>query len=310
MLQHALLALALLQAAPPAPPPIQAPAAQAPAQDDPLTLPPIVYPADAQAAHIQGVVRLEVDVDPTGKVTAVRAIDGPEQLRKAAVDAYSQATYRPHTKDNVAIPTTIPAEVNFTLTEAPADLDVQVSAKFQVQHARCQILAASHQQTALATCRQALELAKQFSPGAQLDVRATAYNDLVLLLIADGKKSPNLEEAGLLANEAVTMVDEAVHTDPHKPAVAIAYITRAEVRSLADQLPGAIADCAVAEEILTTLLADKGNKSANPLDNVESERVGSYRAQLRDVLQLHAVILDRQKKSKEAKEMRHRAESV
>ena len=283
---------------------------QAPIHDEPITLPAIVYPADAKAARIQGTVHLEISVDPTGHVTAVRALDGPEPLRQAAIDAYTRATYRPLMKDNYPTPAVVTTAVNFNLTEAPPDNDMQVDARFQPLHQRCQQLSVSKDPAALDTCRQALAMSRRFSTGAQLEARATAYNDLVLLLIADGKKSTNLPEAGPLADQAVNLVDSATKADPHKPAVAVAYITRAEVRSLAGELPAAIADCQVAEEILTTLLADQGKKTDATLDRTENERAGSYRVQLRGTLELHAILLDREHKAKEAKAVRHRAELV
>ncbi len=289
------LALLLFQSATP----------QTPVADEPLTLPAIVYPADAKAARTQGVVHLEINVDPTGHVSSARAIDGPESLRQAAVDAYTHATYRPLMKDNRPTPAVITTAVNFTLSEAPPDNDMQVNAKFQPLHTRCQQLSAAHGVEALDTCREALAMSQRFSPGVQLEARATALNDLVLVLIAGGKKSPNLPEAGTLADQAVPLVN---NRDPHKPAVALAYITRAEVRSLANDLAGAAADCAVAEEVLSNLLIDQGKKAPSALENTETERASSYRLQLHETLLLHAVILDRQHKTKEAKAMRIRAE--
>jgi TonB family protein len=293
------LALLLFQSATPQPP----------IADEPLTLPAIVYPADAKAARMQGVVHLEIKVDPAGHVTSVRAIDGPEGLRQAAIDAYTHATYRPLMKDNRPAPAVITTAVNFTLTEAPPDNDMQVNAKFQPLHMRCQQLSAAHDAEALDTCRQALAMSQRFSPGAQLEARVTTVNDLVLLLIAGGKRSPNLAEAGTLADQAVLLVQDGVQNrDPHKPAVALAYITRAEVRSLANDLAGAASDCAVAEEVLTNLLDDQGKKTANSVEDTETERASSYRLQLHETLLLHAVVLDRQHKAREAKAMRTRAE--
>jgi TonB family protein len=310
MILTLLLALTLVQTQ-------QAPV-QAPVQDEPLTLPQIAYPADAKAARITGTVHLEINVDPTGKVTSVRALDGPVQLRQAAIDAYSQATYKPLLKDNRPAPAIITTAVNFSLAEAPPDNDMQVNAKFQPLHARCQQLSLAKDPGALTACRQAVAMSERFSPGVELETRATAYNDLVLLLIAGGKydgsgkpvANPNLPEAGIIADKAVALVDSISQADPHKPAVAVAYITRAEVRSLANDLRGAEADCAEAEEVLNTLLADQGKKAPSALDQTEVERAGNYRVQLRDTMLLHAVVLDRDHKTREAKALRARAEHI
>jgi TonB family protein len=308
MLSAILIAVALLQA------PAQQPV-PTPIQDEPLTLPAIVYPTDAKAARIQGTVHLEIKVDPTGRVTEVHALDGPVALRQAAIDAYTQATYRPLLRNNRPIPAVIATAVDFSLKELPPDPDMLVGRQFEPLHLRCQQLSSQHSPEAVATCRSALQMSQRFTPGAQLEARASAYNDLVLLLIAQGKKSPDLAEAASLADQAVNLVDLAdkvTGAGPHKPAVALAYITRAEVRSLADNLRGAEADCAVAEETLNTLLQDQGKRDplAPTRDETENERAGSYRLQLRDTLLLHAIVLDRDHKSKEAKAIRARAASI
>ena len=301
MVLTALLALALMQSSPPA---------QAPPQDEPIHLPAIVYPAGAKAARIQGTVHIEVHVDPTGKVTEVNVLDGPVQLRQAATDAYTQATYKPLIKNGFPAPAIITTAVNFTLSEAPPTTDMQVNAKFQPLHLRCQQLSSEHSPDALGACREAVEMAQRFSATAELEARATAYNDLVLLLIVDGKKSTNLPEAGLIADQAVNLVTNTPGDAAHKPAVAVAYITRAEVRSLANDLNGATADCTVAEETLNTLLADQAKKMPTKLDETENERAGNYRVQLRGTLLLHAIVLDRQHKTKQAKLLREQADHI
>ncbi len=265
---------------------------QQPIHDEPLTLPQIVYPPTARQQHIQGTVHLEIAVDSTGHVFGVRAIDGPEPLRAAAIEAYRQATYKPLLAANGRpAPAVITTEVDFHLDELPPDTDQLVDRDFQPQQAACQQLSSQKSPAALTTCRQAVLTSHHFTPQANLESRATSLNDLVLLLIAPGKASPDLPEAATLAQEAVELV---ATSSPHTPAVAIAYITRAEVRSLQGDLPGTEADCTVAEEALTTTLHDAP----------ETERAGRYRVQLRETLLLHALILDRDHKKAEAKRLR------
>ncbi len=267
---------------------------QAPLQDEPLTVPGITYPAEAKKARIQGSVQLQINVDATGHVTEVHALGGPIPLRQAAVDAYSQATYRPIIVGGRPAPAIITTSVNFTLNELPPDTDQQLEARFDPLQASCQQLSGQHAPDALEICRKALAMAGHFSPRFDLERRATAYNDVVLLLIADGKKSKDLPEAGVLADEAIALV---ANDSPHTPAVAVAYITRAEVRSLAGDLKGSAADCAMAEETLTTLLHDAP----------ENERAGNYRVQLRETLLLHAVVAERDHHPLEARRMRGKA---
>jgi TonB family protein len=308
------LAFLLAQAQSPAPPPVNI---------EPITLPPIVYPADAKTARITGTVHLQINIDVTGKVSAVNALDGPVQLRQAAIDAYSHVTYAPLIKNNRPAPAIVTTAVNFTLSEAPPDNDMQVNAKFQPLHTNCQQLSLDKAPTALDTCRQALAMSQRFTPGTELEARATAFNDVVLLLIAGGKydgsgkrvTNPSLPEAGLFADQAVTLVDALARTSPHKPAVATAYITRAEVRSLAGDLRGSAADCLIAEDVLNTILQDQAKRdplTGDPAkrDEIENERAGNYRVELRDTYLLHAIVLERDHKTKEAKLYRNKADHI
>jgi TonB family protein len=277
---------------------------QTPIQDEPLTVPPIAYPADAKKARIQGNVQLQINVDATGHVTSVQALSGPIPLRQAAIDAYSHASYRPILVKGVPAPAIITTSVKFSLKELPPDTDQLLDVQFKPLQAHCEELAqapsTAKSPEALEACRKALDMASHFSPDFDLEAHATAFNDVVLILIADGKKSAELPQAALLADQAIELVSRIAHDSPHRPAVAVAYITRCEVRSLAGDLKGAAADCAVAEETLTTLLHDYP----------ENERAGNYRVQLRETYQLHAVIADRAHHPLEARKLRYRADAI
>ena len=248
---------------------------------EPLTLPSIVYPAQARANRVQGTVHLEIAVDPTGHVFGVKAIDGPEPLRQAAIDAYAKATYKPLLTNGLAGPAVVTTAVNFSINEAPPEPGQSLTKQFLAQQGLCQQLSNAKAADAPAACRQAVATSHEFAPGAELEARATSLNDLVLLLIADGKKSTHLAEAAMLAEQALDLV---AGSSPHSPAIAVAYVTRAEVRSLQGDLPGAASDCDVAEEALTTTLTD----------DPENERAGRYRVQLRETYLLHAIVLDRE----------------
>ena len=293
----ALLLLALATAASPA----QGTATPAAIKDEPITLPPVVYPDEARQARIEGTVPLQVNVDSSGHVSSVQALGGPVLLRQAAIDAYSHAVYPPLITNGRPSPAIITTSVNFSLKELPPDTDLLVDRAFEPLHARCQRASLDRTADALELCRRTVQSAERFSPTAQLEVRATALNDLVLLLIVDGKRSTHLPEAGLYADRAVDLVTESGRSLPHTPAVAIAYITRAEVRSLAGNLKGSATDCAEAEEVLATLLADQAK------DVKDSDRAGNLRVQLRDTYLLHAIVLQRAGKNKEAQGLRDRA---
>ncbi len=270
-----------------------------PRTDEPITLPAIVYPDDARAARIQGTVHLQVAVDSTGQVFGVKVLDGPIPLRQAAVDAYSHATYRPLTRDGHPTPAIVTTAVVFNLNELPPSDDQELARQFDPLHARCQAESRAQSPDALKTCEDALVLSHHFSPAAELDARADAVNDVVLLLLA-AKRYP---EASATADEAITLVTGTNH--PHTPAVATAYITRCEARSLAKDYPGAAADCTVAEETLETLVADQAAPDQKTID-----RTANFKAQLRETYELHAIVLDKSNHRAEAKRLRAKAALV
>lgn len=54
------------------------------------------YPDDAKAKHISGVVHLEAIINTEGSVESLKAIDGTEALRQAAIDCVQQWKFRPY----------------------------------------------------------------------------------------------------------------------------------------------------------------------------------------------------------------------
>jgi TonB family protein len=278
--------------------------------DEPISVPPIVYPDDARAQHITGTVQLEISVDPTGKVANVRVLSGPQELRQAAVDAYYGALYHPLMRNGIAVPALVTTGVNFALdaTAPPPPASKTktgaLAGQFENSHARCQQQSASHAAEALTTCRQTVALARQFHGTEHLEARAVAYNDLVLLLIQPGKsaRKADLAEAGQVADQAINLVNTGTLPGAAPTiAVAIAHVSRAEVRSLSGDLSGAIADCTTAEDTLSALIAAEATPGT---------AIGGYKDQLRQIYELHAIMLDRQGNRKEAKAVREREAAV
>jgi Gram-negative bacterial TonB protein C-terminal len=91
---------------------------------------PPVYPPFAQAAGIEGVVRIEIGIYEDGLIHASETISGPPSLRDAAEAAVSQFVYKPFEKDGHAViaDTTVdvafrlPAGRNFYHPPPPPDL--------------------------------------------------------------------------------------------------------------------------------------------------------------------------------------------
>jgi len=73
------------------------------------------YPADAQAAGIQGVVILEASIGPSGAVSDARVLRSIPALDQAAVDAVRQWEFTPTLLNGVPVPVIMTVTVNFTL---------------------------------------------------------------------------------------------------------------------------------------------------------------------------------------------------
>jgi protein TonB len=61
------------------------------------------YPVAAKSAHIEGDVKIEAEIDQTGKVTGMKLISGPTLLQAAALHALQQWKYEPAKLDGQAV---------------------------------------------------------------------------------------------------------------------------------------------------------------------------------------------------------------
>ncbi|HEY3973758.1 MAG TPA: energy transducer TonB [Candidatus Sulfotelmatobacter sp.] len=57
---------------------------------------PPIYPIEARYAHIQGTVTMQAEINRTGDVMDIEALDGPLELVVSAVNAVRQWKYRPY----------------------------------------------------------------------------------------------------------------------------------------------------------------------------------------------------------------------
>jgi TonB family protein len=76
---------------------------------------PPVYPDEAKQAGVSGVVILECQIDPTGRVTDVTVLRSVPGLDQAAIDAVRQWEYTPTLLNGVAVPVIMTVTVNFRL---------------------------------------------------------------------------------------------------------------------------------------------------------------------------------------------------
>ncbi|MGH9657353.1 MAG: M56 family metallopeptidase, partial [Bryobacteraceae bacterium] len=75
-----------------------------------------VYPPDAKRKRIQGSVVLEIAVNDQGHVADARVLSGPDELRRAALEAVLQWHYSP----DAQLPAQLQVTINFTLSPEPA----------------------------------------------------------------------------------------------------------------------------------------------------------------------------------------------
>jgi protein TonB len=55
-----------------------------------------VYPAEARQQNLQGIIALDIVVGPDGAVVSTRALNGPDVLARAAVDALRWWKFQPY----------------------------------------------------------------------------------------------------------------------------------------------------------------------------------------------------------------------
>ncbi len=70
------------------------------------------YPEAARSANLQGVIVLDVVVGRDGSVVDIRAVNGPEVLAQAAMDALRWWRFKPYRVDGqpVVVETTVAVE--------------------------------------------------------------------------------------------------------------------------------------------------------------------------------------------------------
>jgi len=76
------------------------------------------YPAEAKAAGVQGLVRLEVVIGKDGTVKETKVLSGPEQLVPPALEAIKQWQWEPTTVDGKPVEVITQIDVNYKLPKS------------------------------------------------------------------------------------------------------------------------------------------------------------------------------------------------
>lgn len=74
-----------------------------------------VYPMLAKSQHIEGDVRIDALIDPTGRVSTMKVVSGPTLLHQAAMDALRKWKYQPAMLDGEPVPMHLTVTLQFRL---------------------------------------------------------------------------------------------------------------------------------------------------------------------------------------------------
>lgn len=82
-----------------------------------LSAPRPEYPASARKEHLEGIVALQATISTSGAVKTLRAINGPQVLRGAAIDAVRDWRYKPYSVDGRPVEVVTTVYVHFSLKQ-------------------------------------------------------------------------------------------------------------------------------------------------------------------------------------------------
>jgi TonB family protein len=252
-----------------------------------------IYPAIAKAAHVQGDVLVNADVDELGKVTKVEAIFGPSLLRAAAADAVKRWTYRPFEVDGIASPVKIVVSVSFSLGIPPATekSDQAIGQAYFPMDERCRsLLQAGKWVEAISTCKDVVTIADRFpDPSLRPNEIRLAHQNYGEALAFDGQLPEALMEFELVVANAEK------YMKPTDEEYASAYYWRAFAEHASRMLVEAERDYQTAESSY--------RKAIIHLPEMKTP----YSYSLAHTLVYHSVLADQTGRTSEAETMRAEA---
>ena len=165
-----------------------------------------VFPPAAKAAGLQGMVKLLVTVDPSGRVVKAEPLTGPKELRQAAIETAQQWRFRPVIRNGVPVFAYTQGMVDFTDFDKP--LTAQPQPDF-AEEMRAAERGAALQARFPRTPEQILADTEQNLGGLSGQERAFALPDLAKAAVNAGA----LDKAVGYANEAL---QHAAQSDPRQ----------------------------------------------------------------------------------------------
>ena len=165
-----------------------------------------VFPPAAKAAGLQGMVKLLVTVDPSGRVVKAEPLAGPKELRQAAIETAQQWRFRPVIRNGVPVFAYTQGMVDFTDFDKPLTAQPQPDLAEEMRAAE---RGAALQARFPRTPEQILADTEQNLGGLSGQERAFALPDLAKAAVDAGA----LDKAVGYANEAL---QHAAQSDPRQ----------------------------------------------------------------------------------------------
>ena len=254
-----------------------------------------IYPPIAKAAHISGQVKLQIEIDASGRVVNAKAISGPAMLFSSAEECVKQWTFEPLINNSKPVPASRVVAVNFELPSPKNPNDEQIASRFfPLDQACIKAVSSNVDPTQQAdACKQAASVALEFSTEERFIERRSAFVYASTAFL----RNKQFKEALDYANKAVYVVGQG-HDDGSGSSAA--YSVRAQAQAQLGNLQEASNDLTKAEDFERDAITKMGGLDG---DFVKHQ----YLPALRGILNFHAQVLTALGKTNEAESKRAEA---
>lgn len=254
------------------------------------------YPGTAQLARIQGIVTLNVTIDETGKVTAIKLMSGHPLLVDAARNAVKWWKFEPFMLNGKPVQANAPVTVEFWLGDGAAERREYLQAEVECTR----MLQAKMDAEAGVRCNKALRIAAKLPNKFAVD-KMHAYGNA-----ADAASRLNqVAEAQEDYEKELELASRLLR--PGNPELVLMHERLAHAYQTLQQ---ADAEYSAAEKAQSAAQADLDNQK--PHLNLDAyQRVSaSYARNMQAILKEHAALLRQMGKDSDAQVLEHKAASV
>lgn len=256
-----------------------------------------IYPAIARAAHVSGLVQVDVLIGPDGRIEKVTPRSGPAMLTGAAMECVREWVYQPIVEGDHPITASTTITLSFNANAPVHRPDEKIANEFAplLNECRNSIWTKAEPEKQVAACTKAAQVAEKFSPGERFFERRSAFVYSSNALLSDQQTQAALE----YANKGVAVVEEG-HEDG--AGACSAYAVRAQAEAVLGQLTQAADDLTKAEVFERAAILEAGPSA--PAVNQQ------YKPLLKGLLKLHSQVLSKLGKTTEAEAKNKEAATV